>query len=338
MEQIAILSLLEFTAAQLEKFRSVSTRFVVEQLPEATIEAIPPWLRESVQVLYGWGDPLGEAHHFPRLRWVQTHSAGVDYLYDTPTWQSDILISSLNGIHATPMAEHALAMMLALRQRVPTMIRNQLQATWPSGRWEIFSRPELRGSILGIVGYGAVGREVARLAKSFGMRILAVNRSGERQPYRGYAEPGIGDPTATIPEAIFPSTALVNVLPDCDFVVLTAPLTAETHHIINVTTLTAMKPTAYLLNLGRGPLVDETALIKALQQNSLAGAGLDVFETEPLPAESTLWQLENVIISPHVSGFTPQYDERASDLFAENLRRFLNGEPLINLVVKERGY
>jgi phosphoglycerate dehydrogenase-like enzyme len=229
-------------------------------------------------------------------------------------------------------------MMLALRRRVPTMIRNQLQVTWPTGRWEVFSRPELRGSTLGIVGYGAVGREVARLAHAFGMRILAVSRSGERRPYRGYAEPGVGDPAATIPEAMYPSTELVDLLPACDFVVLTAPLTADTHHIINAGTLAIMKPSAYLINLGRGPLVEETALVESLRHNKLAGAGLDVFETEPLPAESALWQLDNVIISPHVSGFTPLYDERASDLFAENLRRSLSGEPLINLVDKERGY
>ena len=128
------------------------------------------------------------------------------------------------------------------------------------------------------------------------------------------------------------------MLSQCDYVVVLAPSTADTYHLINVAALEAMKPTAVLINLARGALIDEAALAQALRQQQIAGAALDVFEEEPLPADSPLWQFENVILSPHVSGFTPHYDERASDLFVENLRRYLNEEPLLNLVERSRGY
>ena len=170
------------------------------------------------------------------------------------------------------------------------------------------------------------------------MRVLAVNRSGQRIKDKGYAIPGTGDPEAAIPEKIYPVGDLVDMLPLCDYVVLLTPLTPHNHHLFDARAFGSMKPTAFFFNLGRGPVVDEAALIEALQQGKIAGAGLDVFEQEPLPQNSPLWQLENVIIFPHVGGFTPLYDERASDLFAENLRRYVAGQPLLNLVERERGY
>jgi phosphoglycerate dehydrogenase-like enzyme len=338
LEKIALLSLMKFNETQLNKLRQVSPLLEVYQLVGAEVFGIENLLREKIQVLYGWSPTVTQAQHFPALRWLQTHSAGIDYLLDTPTWHSDTLITSMNGIHATPIAEHAMAMMLAFRWRMAKMFAVKQKGTWPKERWRLFSGSELRGRTLGIVGYGAIGREVGRLAQAFGMRILAVNRSGKRQPDRGYRETGTGDPEATIPEAVYPVSALTEVLPACDYVVSVAPLTPETHHLFDATTLRQMKPGAVLINQGRGALIDEVALIDALEHNHLGGAALDVFETEPLPDSSPLWRLDNVLISPHVSGFSELYDERASNLFAENLRRYLTGEPLINLVDRERGY
>lgn len=338
MQTVVVLSLMKYTGDQLDKLAAVSPRLEVYQLTGAAFDAIPAELRSRVEVLYGWGSQLDQAHRFPRLKWIQTHSAGVDNLLDTPLWRSNVFITSMNGIHAVPMAEHTLLLMLALRRNLNTMVRFQSRSEWPAGRWDYFARPELRGSTLGLVGYGAIAREVARLAHALGMRVLASNRSGQRQPYRGFKIPGVGDPEAQIPEHIYSPDRLGDMLPHCDFVVVLAPLTPQTRHLFNTAAFARMKPSAFFLNLARGGLVDEPALIDALQQGRIAGAALDVFAQEPLPANSPLWQMEQVIVSPHVSGFTLHYDDRASDLFAENLRRYLSGEPLLNLVEREKGY
>ncbi len=338
MEKITLLSTVGFTEAQLDKLRAVSSRVEVIQHQDKSCDDLPPGLAEKVRILYGWSGPVREAHRFPRLEWLQTHSAGVDFLLGRPVWQSQVLITTLSGVHAVPIAEYLLAMILAFRWRLPAMRHYQARSEWVRGRWSVFAGPELRGSTLGVIGYGSIGRELARLGHAMGMRVLAANRSGRRLSQRGYRLPGTGDPQATIPEKIYPTGQFLEMLPQCDYVAVLAPLTAETRHMIGAEALARMKAGAFLFNAGRGALIDEAALIDALRNGSIAGAGLDVFETEPLPPDSPLWQMENVIISPHVSGFTLQYDERASDLFAENLRRYLDGEALLNLVDREKGY
>jgi phosphoglycerate dehydrogenase-like enzyme len=337
-EKITLINFMRFTDEQLNKLRAVSPRLEVHQLTNVSFDDLPEDLRNRAEILYGWGKQLHNAHCYPKLKWIQTHSAGVNYLLDEPVWHSQVIITNVSGIHAVPMAEHALAMILAFRWRLQTMWRFQARSEWPQGRWDLFAAPELRGSTLGLVGYGAIARELARQAQALGMRVLATNRSGQRRPYRGFSEAGVGDPEALIPEEIYPTAQLPSMLAQSDYVVVLAPLTSETRHLIDAVAFEVMKPAAFFFNLARGGLVDETALVEALSQGEIAGAGLDVFEAEPLPADSPLWQLENVIISPHVSGFTPRYDERASDLFAENLGRYLAGEPLLNLVDRERGY
>jgi phosphoglycerate dehydrogenase-like enzyme len=338
LEKIPLLCLLRFTEDQLDKLRAVSPRLEVHQVTGATFDDLPEDLRDRLEILYGWGPLVEEAHRFPQLKWIQAHSAGVNNLLDKPVWQTDVLLTTANGIHTIQMAEHTLAMMLAFRWKLPDMFRWQRQNEWPVGRWDKVIMPELRGSTLGIVGYGAIGRELARLARAMGMRVLAVNRSGQRYRDDSFSIPGTGDPDAAIPETIYSAGDLLAMLPQCDYVVVLAPLTPDTHHFVGPEAFAQMKETAFFFNLGRGPVVDEAALIQALSQGKIAGAGLDVFEKEPLPSDSLLWQMENVIISPHVAGFTPHYDERASDLFAENLRRYLAGERLLNLVERDRGY
>lgn len=338
MEQITLLSLVRFTGDQLDKLRAVSPRLDVQQKTDASFDDLPVDLGDRVEILYGWGKPLDDAHRYPRLKWIQAHSAGIDYLLDKPIWQSQVILTTLNGVHSVPITEHTLAMMLAFRWKLRQMFDCQARSEWPKGRWEKFVTPELRGSTLGIVGYGAIGRELARQTRAMGMRVLAVNRSGQRRRYEGFSEPGIGDPEATIPEQIYPTGRLFEMLPHCDYVVILAPLTPETHHLFGARAFACMKATAFLFNLARGGLVDEAALVEALGRGQIAGAGLDVFEKEPLPSDSPLWRMENVIISPHVSGFTPKYDDRATDLFAENLGRYLAGELLLNQVDRERGY
>jgi phosphoglycerate dehydrogenase-like enzyme len=188
------------------------------------------------------------------------------------------------------------------------------------------------------VGYGSIGREVGRIGQCFGMEVVAVKRSAGEVGDTGYRVPGTGDPEAQALDRIYPPDRLVEMLAECDYVVISLPLTPETEGLIGEEELRAMKPSAYLVNISRGEIIDEAVLIKALQEGWLAGAGLDVFHQEPLPPDSPLYDLDNVILSPHVAGFSPHYDERASDLFVENLRRYLAGEELLNVVDKQAGY
>jgi phosphoglycerate dehydrogenase-like enzyme len=335
---IKVLCTLGFTEQQLDKLRAVSPRLMVEQRTCHGAEEVREALDEDTEVLYAFHVPDDLVSKAPKLRWLQLHSAGADHLLSHPITKSDILITTTSGIHATPIAEYAFASMLAWSCRLPKMLYYQNRREWPKGRWGIFVGQELRGSTLGIVGYGSIGREVGRIGKCFGMRVVAAKRSVSEARDTGYKLPGTGDPEAQMPDRIYPPEQLQEMLAECDFVVISLPLTPETKGFIGWEELRAMKPNAYLVNVSRGEIVDEPTLIKALQEGWIAGAGLDVFQEEPLLPHSPLYDLDNVILSPHVAGFSPHYDERASDLFADNLRRYLAGQALLNQVDKEAGY
>ena len=339
MDSIDVLCTLRFTDDLLNALRAVSPRLRVTQQTAHNPGEVAAILQEhpSTEILYAFQLPPNALELAPRLRWVQLHSAGADHLIDHPIMDSDVLVTTTSGIHATPIAEYVLASFLAHRWQVPLWTHCQREARWPSDRWNQFARPELRGSILGVVGYGSIGREVGRLGKAFGMRVLAMRHSTGRAD-QGYAVEGTGDPGGTIPERFYAPTALREMLAECDYVVVALPLTTATRHVIGEPELRAMKSTAYLVNIARGGLIDEAALERALHEGWIGGAGLDVFEEEPLPADSPLWGLENALLSPHVAGFTPHYDERAVTLFAGNLSRYLAGLPLQNLVDKKKGY
>ena len=337
MQDVVVLSTLRFTDELLDKLRSVSPRLVVKQRTCQNAEEVEQALEDSVEVLYTVYLPANLSRAL-RLQWVQMHAAGVDHVLDHPIMKSDMLLTTASGIHATPIAEYVFASVLAFNRRVPRMLHYQSRREWPQGRWNLFASPELRGSTLGIVGYGSIGREVGRIARCFGMRVVATKRSVSQMRDVGYAVQGLGDREGVLLDEAFPPDRLSEMLSLCDYVVVAVPLTPETRKLIGEAELRAMKPSAYLVNISRGGTFDEGVLIRALQEGWIAGAGLDVFEEEPLSSDSPLYDLENVILSPHVAGFTLCYDERASDLFAENLRRYLEGEPLLNLVDKVRGY
>ena len=197
---------------------------------------------------------------------------------------------------------------------------------------------ELRGRTLGIIGYGSIGREIARLATAFGMQILVTKRDARHVKDEGYNLPGYGDPEGNLPTRIYPTEATRSMVGECDYIAITLPLTPRTHHMFDEAMFRAMKPSCFVVNVGRGGLIKESDLVRALSKGWIAGAGLDVFETEPLPEDSPLWNMENVIMSPHVSGFSREYDERAVDLFVANLGRYLAGQPLLNSVNREQGY
>jgi phosphoglycerate dehydrogenase-like enzyme len=340
MDTIHVLMTMRFSEAQLARVRAVSPRLNVVQKSVkegADFNDTSALFDGNEEIFYGMIPPR-DLSRAPRLRWVQLHTAGINHLKDHPIWQSDVRVTTASGIHAVPIGEFAIALMLALARKIPLMTRLQARAEWPRGKWNLFLGTELRDKTLGIVGYGSIGREVARIARyGFAMRILAMTRGSERRD-RGYHEPGVGDPAGTLPEAWFTRDQLLALLAQSDFVLIATPLTEETRGLVGERELRAMKPTAFLVNIARGGIVDERALIRALQEHWIAGAALDVFEREPLPADSALWTLDNVIIAPHIAAATPHYDDRAVALFCENLRRYLRGDELLNLVDINKGY
>ncbi len=338
MEPITILSLVELTEAHLAELRAVSPRLVIHVYVSAHADDLPDEVRSRTEIVLGGGPLVQDVRHLPRLRWIQNMGAGVDRMLEQPIWQSDVQITTASGIHLTPIAERALAMMLAFRAQLVELWAFKQRKEWPVERWDLFANPTLRDSTLGIVGYGAIGGELARQAQALGMRVLAANRSGQRRAVDGYLEVGLGDREMVIPERIYGHQELHELLPQCDHVVLLAPLTPSTRQMFNVEAFARMKSSAYFYNYGRGGLVDEPALVAALQSGQIAGAGLDVFAQEPLPADSPLWDMPSVIISPHIGGMTANYNDRVVKLFAENLRCYINGQPLLNLVDRKYGY
>lgn len=337
MEPVNVLALMSLTDEQASKLQMVSPKLAIHQHPDGAPETLPASLRDQVNVVFGSGPLIAAASELPQVRWVQVQYAGVDGLVDTPVWQSEIVITNASGIHAMPIAERTMAMILAFRARLPELWQYKQRREWPEST-EIFKNAGLRGTTLGIAGYGAIGGELARQAAALGMRVLALNSRGQRRTMDTYLQPGIGDPQMQIPERMYAADALREMLPECDHVVALTPLTQQTWHMFDEAAFASMKPTALFYNFGRGGLVDEQALIAALKGGQIAGAGLDVFEQEPLPTDSPLWDMPNVIISPHVGGASEQYQDWATDLFAENLRRYVNDEPLLNVVDRQTGY
>jgi phosphoglycerate dehydrogenase-like enzyme len=262
----------------------------------------------------------------PLLRWLQLTSAGVDRLLDAPVVRSDVMVTTASGIHAVPISEYVIGAMLAFAKGFPRAMRAQ-----GARAWRPYWPEELEQKTVGVLGMGAIGARTARLCKTFGMRVLAMRRSAPRR----LVGEETGDPSV---DEMLPPSELAWLLSESDYVVVAVPLTAETRGMIGEPRLRAMKPSAVIINIARGAIIDEQALVRALREGWIAGAALDVFQPEPLQAESELWGLDNVIVTPHISGGTPRYMERAVELFCDNLRRYLAGDPLRNVVDASRGY
>ncbi|MFO7692868.1 MAG: D-2-hydroxyacid dehydrogenase [Vicinamibacterales bacterium] len=259
----------------------------------------------------------------PALRWVHSPAAGVGSMLFPAMQASPVVLSNSRGMNAAAVAEHALLLMLALARRLPKAVRAQEERRWISN--ELSGLPSLRGRTLLIAGLGAIGRELAGVAARLGMHVIGTRRE-------------TGDPVPEgVSEAHAPS-ALRALLPRADVVVLAAPLTAETRGMMGAAELALMKPSAWLVNVARGKLVDEQALVRALERQAIAGAALDVFEHEPLAEGSPLWSMPGVLVTPHVAGFREDYWEAATALFAASLRRYLAGEDVANIVDKRAGY
>jgi phosphoglycerate dehydrogenase-like enzyme len=300
--------------APLEVVRLTSYEGVEEEIRDA--EVVITWSLRPEQI-----EPAR------KLRWIHSPAAAVHQLLFPELVGRDIIITNGRDVHGPVVAEHVIALILALAKKLPQASRFQRRRAW--GQEELWnSRPhprEVAGATLGLVGLGTIGRSAARHASGLGMRVIAVREHPEKASPEGV-------------EQVFASSQLDALLAQSDYVVLAAPVTSATHNLIDAAGLAKMKPDACLINVGRGQLVDEAALVQALRDNKIGGAALDVFVEEPLPSSSPLWDFENVLITPHTAGLTEKQWERQYAVVAENLRRYLNHQPLLAIVDQQKGY
>jgi len=299
----------------IQQIREISERIEVEMIPDggSILNAV-----RDAEVIFG---DFSKEMFFAskKIKWIQVVSAGVDRYLFPEIVESDVILTSTTGMHRIPMSELVLAMMLTLAKQLHRFVRLQSE-----GKWKRINTEELAGKTVGIIGFGNVGNETAAKAKCFGMRVLAIDIETIRRP--------------TYVDEILGPDDLDYALRKSDYLVMTVPLTEKTHHMIGERELRLMKPTAYVVNVARGAVIDNEALLRALKEGWIAGAGLDVFEQEPLPQNSGFWKLDNVVITPHIGGSSRQYQKRSVKIFCENLRRYLEGKPLMNMVDKKAGY
>ena len=297
------------------------TGIAVGNSPEAFERAAP-----DASVIFNWSGSralLREVFAMaPKVRWVHSRSAGLDSLLFPELVESSVPLTNGTGVFSQSLGEFALAAILYFAKDFRRMIRNQM-----AGRWEQFDITEISGQTVGIVGYGDIGRAVATRVRAMGMRVLAVKRHG---PPLYNVDPLV--------DQIYAPEHRIEMISRCDYIVAAAPLTPETRGMIGEAEFAAMKPSAVVINVGRGPVIDEDAMLKALTGGRIKGAGLDVFTHEPLPEGHPFYRLENVLLSPHCADHTADWLEQAMRFFVENFERFRKGEPLRNAVNKKLGY
>ncbi|HEY1366330.1 MAG TPA: D-2-hydroxyacid dehydrogenase [Gaiellaceae bacterium] len=279
-------------------------------------------LLDEAEILWDFG-PLELAPTLasrPRLRWIQGTSAGIGRLAErVGLTGSDVIVTTASGVHARPLAEFVLLAMLMFSKHTLHLMREQ-----QAHRYERHAGHEVRGKVVCVVGLGKIGREVARVARGLDARVIGTVRDPRGRTAADLGVDELGE--------------LDSLLPQADVVVLATPHTPETHRLLDERRLGLLKPGALLVNIARGDVVDEAALVEALREGRLGGAALDVYEREPLPPDSPLWDLPNVYVSPHSASTVAEENERIVDLFCENLRRYLGGEPLLNELDKELLY
>ncbi|MFC4319966.1 D-2-hydroxyacid dehydrogenase [Litchfieldia salsa] len=314
----------------------IITHDLDERLKRSIMEIIPNWdviiskdptsweshLKDA-EIIAGWKKEIAHTciHNQAELKWLQAWSAGVNSLPLREMENRGMIITTANGVHAYPISETIFALLLGLIRKINEYVRNQEKKTWHHSN----IKGEIHEKTIGILGVGAIGKETAKIAKAFGMHVIGFRHSGKSEQYV---------------DQMYTLAQLNDMLPHCDFVVITLPLTDETYQLFGSKQFSLMKTSALLVNIGRGEIVIEEELIQALEQGQIAGAGLDVFEKEPLPQDNPLWELNNVIITPHTSGATEYYNQRViEDIFIPNLKNYLKGQkPSINLLDYNKGY
>jgi D-2-hydroxyacid dehydrogenase (NADP+) len=335
METINVLVLADIGEDRLNQIRAVSPRLLVTDA-SALVNIKSPsdpgksdpgsqkkldGLLAKTEVLYSYRSLPDLIRRAPGLKWFQLLPAGADQVLSTDLVNSEVTLTNTRGIHGVQISELVFELMLMHIKRAHQCLLNQ-----QNRQWSKFTPGLLSGKTLAIVGYGAIGKELARLGKAFGMRVVGTRRSALRAARARYVD------------QLYPREQMGDMLAESDFVVLALPATPDTYKMFGEKELGRMKPTAFLVNIGRGSTVDEEALVRVLKEKKIGGAGLDCFFKEPLPADSPLWEMPNVIITPHVAGVREDYQALATDVFCENLKRYLNGRRLMNLVDKKKGY
>ena len=302
-----------------------------QRWPEMKVVHLPNYDRlpeelPDADIFVGYSLRAKQLPQARKLKWIHSTAAGVAQLMYPELRDSGILVTNPSGIFSEPMAEHTIGLMIALARNFPDCVRHQDQRRW--AQQELWDKPqhltELGGKILLIVGFGSIGQELARVARALRMRVWGVSRSGR------------GD--TTFAEKIIPVSKLDDALPEADFVVIAAPETPETKHLIGAQQLARMKRSAFLVNIARGSLLEEAALVAALERGEIAGAALDVAAAEPLPPESPLWTAKNILITPHTSAVSDRLWPRQTALLLELLERWFSGRELFNIVDFQRGY
>ncbi|KOP66665.1 2-hydroxyacid dehydrogenase [Bacillus sp. FJAT-18019] len=308
-----IVAIHELTAQQQQKIKEIAPDY--ELLVSKAKELTPQSIREA-EILIGWSRSLQEdvLSNDSQLKWIQAWSAGVDKMPLSELENKGIQLTNASGVHSIPITEHIFAMILAYTRNLHLAIRQQSNNKWDTSG----SFTELAGKTIVIVGVGQIGSHAAKVAQAFGMRTVGVRHSGKSDPHV---------------EVMYKVDQLEEALAEGDYVVNILPLTSETRGLFDKAKFAAMKDSAFFVNVGRGPTVVTDDLVEALQSGVLAGAGLDVFEEEPLPSDHPLWSMDNVIMTPHMAGDTDRYSERVMDIFLENLQHYVNREPLSRNVI-----
>jgi len=324
--------------AHLEAFSALSPHVRLSFHPEGSLSEIPEDVIGKAEILLT-GKEIPDPEIAPELRWMQFSYAGIEFARGHPLLEREgFRATTLSGAASPKVAEYALMALLSLGHKLPMMVQYQEKKIWPPDSWKRFQSAELHGSTVGLLGYGSIARELARLLQPFSVKILATKNDLMDLDEGGYIPEGTGDPYGDYFTRLYPPQAICSVLKASDFVVICLPLTDDTRNLMGSAEFKAMKPSAYLVALGRGGQVDEDALLHALREKHIAGAVLDVFNTEPLPQESPLWGAPNLVITPHIAGDTGRYTDLIMELFYENLRRYLADEDLLNVYDPKKGY
>jgi len=333
-----------FGPAERDRIAGATKLAEIEFRPPASSDNQPPRPRSrpdfgSARVLISHWPPT-EWSLASGLRWIQLDSAGVDYLADNEVWSKDVTITNAAGAYAVQIGQYIFANLLSVFEGVAQRREAQAKRVWPPSDVEhdqMVGRL-LRGQTVVILGYGGIGREVARLARTFGMRVVALKARPDLRQDETYCLPGTGDPEGMIPDEILAINSLADAAKSADVLVVAVPLTTKTRHLVNASVLAALSSRAWIVNVARGAVIDEAALVRVLNDGRIGGAILDVFEDEPLPIDSPLWGFSNTVVTPHVAGGGEASRQLFSLLVAENLGRFADGLPLTNVVDRMARY